>query len=215
MTATTRLASTHAADWRDFAACVGTDTESFFDDAVDTQKRTQDVCRGCPVRVACVSDVTRYEAGGQMRWGVAGGLTPIQRRALRVEALLGNRPNLKQAARLAGPGWAAVLSGMQHLPPARVSRDLRQRGQLVTAVTVRVALWWVGGKGSVVSPKKPGDQRRLWEYVRDESRPVVAQLRAMDVGNRDVAAYLGVSEDALARAVTGWNAQDAQAVKAA
>ncbi|MFF7713463.1 WhiB family transcriptional regulator [Streptomyces sp. NPDC007988] len=61
------------------AACAGTDTEVFFDGtptATETAKRT---CMGCPVRTACLE--LALERGE--RFGIFGGLTADERRALR------------------------------------------------------------------------------------------------------------------------------------
>jgi hypothetical protein len=155
-------------------------------------------------------DAVAYDDDGYMVWGIAGGLTHLQRRALRVEAMLGNTPNLRQAHRLASPGWAPVLTAIRDLDPAGAARELRQHSLLVSPVTARVALWWVGGKGSILTPKQDGDGRQLWERVRDESHDTVGRLREMGLGNRDVAAYLGVSEDALSRAVHAWRRTEGQ-----
>jgi hypothetical protein len=90
--------------------------------------------------------------------------------------------------------------------------ELRGHRLLVSPVTVRVAVWWAGGKGSVMPRRGHGDVRQLWELVRDECRDIVVRLRDLEVGNRDIAAYLQVSEDALSRAITAWRVQDAAAV---
>jgi hypothetical protein len=141
-----------------------------------------------------------------------GGLTTVQRRALMCEDLLGNRPDLRQARELASPEWASRMRPLQYrgLTPAQMAVELRGHRVLASPVTVRLAVWWTGGKGGVVDRRGPGDTRQLWELVRDGSREVVDRLRELGVGTRDVAAYLLVSEDALRRAITAWRAQDAE-----
>ncbi|MEU7338647.1 WhiB family transcriptional regulator [Streptomyces sp. NPDC007074] len=217
MTTTTGRATTGAAlpaGWRTSSACQGIDTDTLFSDNARIQTKVQGICRGCRVRTTCLTDITSYEQDGYMVWGVAGGLTTVQRRALRVERLLGNVPNLEQARLLASPKWAGLMAGMRDWPAAAVAAELRKRQVLVTPVTVRLALWWTGGNGGVLLPKQDGDRRHTWERVRDESQDTVDRLRELGLGNRDVAAYLMVSEDALSRAITVWRANAGTAVAA-
>ncbi|MFJ7297608.1 WhiB family transcriptional regulator [Streptomyces collinus] len=214
----TRRPTTPAANWRDYAVCREVDDDLFFVDNPGTQQRVQGVCRGCPVRVACLDDAIRYEAASYMRWGVVGGLTTLQRRALRCEALLGNQPNLKQARELASPRWSARMAPLRYrgLTPEQMVVELRTKHSLiVSAVTVRLAVWWAGGKGGVLPRRGPGDERFLWELVRDEARDVVFELRGLGAGNRDVAAYLQVSEDALGKAIHAWRREATEEVAAA
>lgn len=210
MTTMTRRAPTpaapHPGDWSSRGLCRQTDPEAFYADDSATLKRASAVCRGCPVKVECLLDILGYETSQDGHWGIVGGLTSLQRRALRVEALLGNVPNLEQARELAAPRWAGFLYRVREWPADLVAVELRTHGVIATAVTVRVALWWSGAKASTIRPKAANDRRYLWERVRDESQDIVAQLRGMDVAVRDVAAYLGVSEDAVARAGTAWRA---------
>lgn len=215
----TRPAALTAATWRTAASCQEYDLEQFFDDQPAAQSRLQGICRGCPVRTACLADTLQYEADRDMRWGVVGGLTTVQRRALRCEALLGHRPYLRQARELASPAWASRMMPLiqQGLTPEQIAVELRAYEVIASAVTVRVAVWWVGGKGSVVARRGPDDERFLPELVRDECRGVVEQLKALGASKRDVAAYLLVSEDSLGQAITAWRKDDAAAeeVKAA
>ncbi|MFD9004461.1 WhiB family transcriptional regulator [Streptomyces sp. NPDC059582] len=209
-TTTTRRVTTAAAtarNWRDSAACQGCDIEEFFSEKPGTQKRIQGICRGCPVRMNCLDDAIDYEQSSYMRWGVVGGLTTVQRRALRCEILLGNLPNLLQARQMASPAWASQMMPLRQrgLNPEQMSVELRSQGVLVSPVTVRVAVWWAGGKAGVVPRRSPGDTRQLWELVRDHCQEAVYGLRDLGVGNRDVAAYLLVSEDTLGLAITAWN----------
>jgi hypothetical protein len=216
MSTTTRLGTRPASDWRRFSACRDTDLDTLFSDKKGTQERVQGICRGCPVRTSCLVDVLDYEADNCMRWAVVGGLTTVQRRALRCEALLGNRPNLAQARQLASPRWASVMMPLRYrgLSPVELSAELRRHSIIATPVTVRLAVWWAGGKGGVVPRRGPGDERHLWELVRDHCREVAEELRRLGAGKQDVAAYLGVSEDSLAKAITAWRAADVEQVAA-
>lgn len=217
MSTPTRLGTTSASDWRTSAACQGIDLDTMFSDQTGTQKRVQGICRRCPVRTSCLADILSYEEDSYMRWGVVGGLTTVQRRALRCEALLGNRPDLGQARQLASPAMASVMMPLRQrgLSPDRIAVELRRHRVIASPVTVRLAVWWAGGKGGIVPRRGPGDNRQLWELVRDHCREIVLRLRGMGVGNRDAAAYLLVSEDALSRSITVWRAEDAAAEEVA
>jgi WhiB family redox-sensing transcriptional regulator len=78
-------------DWDDLAACKGEDVEVFFPDAGTGYNRARALCARCPVRVACLDDVLRYEAfvmtkGGRgrgLRHGMYGGATPEERARMR------------------------------------------------------------------------------------------------------------------------------------
>lgn len=214
MTTTTRLPTTVAApDWYTQASCKGLDTDDFFADRAADQHYAQSVCQNCPARLSCLDDTLKFEDTSYMRWGVSGGLTTLQRRALHCEKLLGNRPNLRQAAVLALPIWAGLLEEMaKTCAPAGIVVELRKHQVLVSPVTVRLALWWTGSKASPLLPKQPGDTRKLAERVRDEARDIVGRLRELGASNRSIAAYLEVSEDILGKAVTAWNAADAAAL---
>lgn len=70
-------------DWRHSAACRDVDPELFFaiedGPAVDEQiAEAKAVCAGCPVRAACLSWALR-----NLSDGIAGGLTPDERRRAR------------------------------------------------------------------------------------------------------------------------------------
>lgn len=68
-------------DWRASAACLGADPELFY----PVSKKRKDaeealaICDVCPVRETCVAE--ELERGG-MQWGVRGGTTEYERRAM-------------------------------------------------------------------------------------------------------------------------------------
>lgn len=71
-------------DWREFAACLGTDPELFFpvaepgSEAFEAQARpARALCAACPVRAQCLAQ------GLGEDYGIWGGLDPVQRRTLR------------------------------------------------------------------------------------------------------------------------------------
>ena len=210
MTATTSHATTLGTprkDWRTSAACQGIDEEVVFSERPTMQTQMQGICRGCPVKTVCLTDALGYEATEYMVWGVAGGLTDTQRRALRVEALLGNVPNLEQAGKLTRPVFAEFMRAWRDWPAETVAEELRRHGVIAAPVTVRVALWWTGARAGVLPPQAEEDRRGSWAVVRDECRDVVYRLRDLGVSNLGVAAYLGVSRDALERAIRSWRAE--------
>ncbi|MFJ1650059.1 histone-like nucleoid-structuring protein Lsr2 [Streptomyces sp. NPDC088337] len=67
----------YRADWRDRAACAGSDTRQWFS---SQPTAAQGICAGCRVRPECLHDALEHEAPN----GVWGGLTVAQRRALPV-----------------------------------------------------------------------------------------------------------------------------------
>jgi hypothetical protein len=72
--------------WRERAVCREVDPELFYPVGVGAQvaeqtQRARQVCAGCPVRRVCLADVMASEDPG-LRWGVAGGLSAVERVAL-------------------------------------------------------------------------------------------------------------------------------------
>lgn len=71
-------------EWRSDAACSGMSGEIFFPTAVEGPRyevqvaAAKAVCAGCPVRAECLA-----EALVRIPYGIAGGLTPEERRSLR------------------------------------------------------------------------------------------------------------------------------------
>jgi hypothetical protein len=181
----------------------------FHSDEPADQRRAQGVCRRCPVRLQCLADVFGYE-DRSTRWGVFGGLTTIQRRALYCEELLGSVLNVGQARELASPRWSRRMAALRYrgISPEQMAVELRHDGVIASSATVRVAVWWSGGKGGVLPRRNPGDSRSVWELVRDECRPIVDQLKQAGASNRDVSAYLQVAYNALDEAFRAWKAQD-------
>jgi WhiB family redox-sensing transcriptional regulator len=68
-----------AARWRELAACRGTDLEVFFPGRGDSAGPARRVCAACPVRQPCLD----YAITNRIAYGVWGGLTERERRALR------------------------------------------------------------------------------------------------------------------------------------
>ncbi len=82
--ATSRPRARDAPDWREQAACVGEDLETFFPvgdagPAIWQVNRAKAICALCPVRTQCLDFALRT---GQDH-GVWGGLTAQERRELR------------------------------------------------------------------------------------------------------------------------------------
>ncbi|HET9646606.1 MAG TPA: WhiB family transcriptional regulator [Microlunatus sp.] len=63
-------------EWTALAKCRGTN-DDLFGDAVD-QRRARLLCKGCPVRFECLAEAL----DNRIEWGVWGGLTERERRAL-------------------------------------------------------------------------------------------------------------------------------------
>lgn len=205
------MTTTASRDWRESASCRGLGDEELFSDRPSKQAEVQRICRRCPVRAVCLTNALEAESDDYMVWHVMGGLTESQRRAMRVELALGNRPNLDQAQKLTLPVFAPFMKHWRQWPAERVAAELRRHRIIASPVTVRLALWWTGARGSLLPPRAPGDRRVTWEVVRDEYRETVEQLRAMGVVSPDVAAYLGVAKDSLEKAVRSWRAREVRA----
>ena len=70
--------------WADAASCKGGGTDDLFVRGA-AQNRAKQMCAGCPVRSECLSEAL----DNQIEWGVWGGMTERERRAL-----LRRRPNV-------------------------------------------------------------------------------------------------------------------------
>ena len=88
-------------DWAARARCRGGPDDMFVSGA--EQHRAKAVCLGCPVRSECLAEAL----DARLQWGVWGGLTERERRAV-----LRRRPNVRswrrllQAARADDDRWA-------------------------------------------------------------------------------------------------------------
>lgn len=65
--------------WREEAACTQTDPEAFFPEPGASAVPALRICAVCPVRTECLRDALDRR---ELAFGVRGGLTPTQRRAL-------------------------------------------------------------------------------------------------------------------------------------
>jgi WhiB family redox-sensing transcriptional regulator len=68
-----------AARWRELAACRGADLEVFFPGRGESAGPARQVCAACPVRQPCLD----YAITNRIVYGIWGGLTERERRALR------------------------------------------------------------------------------------------------------------------------------------
>jgi WhiB family transcriptional regulator, redox-sensing transcriptional regulator len=73
----------HAVTWWDFAACLGTDTDSFFPAKGQPSGAAKRLCARCPVRAQCLEYALDYESTHLgAPHGVWGGKSPQQRRKI-------------------------------------------------------------------------------------------------------------------------------------
>ena len=72
-------------DWRDEGLCAQTDPEAFYPDKGQSPKQAKKVCASCPVQALCLA----YALTHDERFGVWGGLSERERRALKKTATTG------------------------------------------------------------------------------------------------------------------------------
>lgn len=77
-------------NWRKRAQCRGTDPDLLFVKGAE-QNRAKNLCAGCPVKTECLAEAL----DSRLEWGVWGGMTERQRRAI-----LKARPNVTSWRRL-------------------------------------------------------------------------------------------------------------------
>ena len=93
-------------DWAPAAACRGAQPDQLFVRGAEQNKAKQ-LCAGCPVRTECLAEAL----DNQIEWGVWGGMTERERRAL-----LRRRPNAS---------WRAVLEAAREQgAPAHVAKPV-------------------------------------------------------------------------------------------
>ncbi|QBJ94480.1 WhiB family transcriptional regulator (plasmid) [Streptomyces seoulensis] len=197
--------ATRSADWRTRAACQNLDIDTIYSDERGDQAEVQAACLRCPVRTLCLADATRWEEGPYQPWGVAGGLTHLQRQALRVHALLGEHPDLKQAGMLVLPQtFGDLLWKLRDWSLAAVVTEFRGQGVTASAVTIRVAMWWLGCRAALVAQPWSGDGRLMSVQIHDDHQQLVQKLTAMGVSRTNIALHLGVSPEQVQAARQAW-----------
>lgn len=213
-----RDAAPDAAEWLRQAACRGSSVD-FHDEGIRPTRRARGYCSRCPVVDSCLKATIRLEGEAGYRWGVAGGLTADQRRALRCEVLLGDSPDMGVAREITSLRWRHVLYPLRYqgATPVQMAAFLDDEfGFAASPATVRLAVWWLGGKAPVRPRRGGGDSRWDWELIRDECRDVVERLQELGASRADIAAHLDVSRMTVERAEKAWKQaeQDAMGVAA-
>ena len=66
-------------DWRAKGKCVEMDPEIFFSERADNIRMAKQACKACEVKDVCLDEAFRKDE----QWGVWGGLTDAERRALK------------------------------------------------------------------------------------------------------------------------------------
>jgi WhiB family redox-sensing transcriptional regulator len=77
-------------DWARLAQCKDSDLDMLFVRGAE-QNRAKNLCAGCPVKTECLAEAL----DNRIEWGVWGGMTERERRAL-----LRSRPNVTSWRRL-------------------------------------------------------------------------------------------------------------------
>ena len=97
-----------AAHWRELAACRGTDLEVFFPGRDESAGPARQACAVCPVRQPCLD----YAITNRIAYGVWGGLTERERRALRSGWVRASRREREKAILAAeAAGYTAPVIG--------------------------------------------------------------------------------------------------------
>ena len=112
-----------AARWRELAACRGADLDVFFPDRGESAGPARQVCAACPVLQPCLD----YAISNRIPYGVWGGLTERERRALQtrwVRATRRDRDRAVLAAVAAGFTAAAIgrSFGLSRTSVIRIAR---------------------------------------------------------------------------------------------
>lgn len=200
----TTLAAVTGQNWKTRSLCrdIGM-ADAFFTATPKAVAKARSLCMGCPVIAQCLSQHMAFD-DRMYRYGVGGGLDPQQRRALAMEELLGNRPDLEAARLLVSPRWLWRLrqlrQGCRSLEGmvAVLARD----GLVVDEVTVRVAVWWSGGGGERVARMSRYDTRSWRRQLRDDYTAVIVTLHELGARRADIVAYLGLSGQSAEKVVS-------------
>jgi hypothetical protein len=213
----TKQASPTAGNWHAQAACGNTKNKDFYDERIRPTRRARAHCLQCPVLASCLQQTLRSEGMAGDTWGVAGGLTADQRRALRCEILLGDVPDMDVAREITSLRWRHVLYPLRYqgASPSEMAAFLNTEfGFTASPATVRLAVWWLGGKAPVMPRRGDGDTRWDSHLIRDECRDVVERLRQAGASRTDIAAHLGVSRNSVDKAEKAWTGEEQTADKA-
>ena len=119
-----------AARWRELAACHGADLNLFFPGRGESAGPARQVCAACPVRQPCLD----YALTNRITYGVWGGLTEPERRALRsgwVRASRRERDRAILAAEAAGYTATAIgrSFGLSRTSVTRIVRTGNDTGR--------------------------------------------------------------------------------------
>jgi Transcription factor WhiB len=173
-------------DWRTHAACRA---DNISPDAMfpDSDKRliaeARAICAGCPVSRLCLRDAI---SSGDNQWGIRGGLTPEERRAVQKEL------NRRHKAAQKDPESAPAETPK---PPARKSyTDLRSLFDGNTKRLIHGHLAWTG-------PSKPSFEGRSYNpkqvaFLLDRGRaPVGRVLTTCSLSGCVLAAHIADDEE--------------------
>jgi hypothetical protein len=204
MTTETRRAISLAASApsRDWKAPCRVDPEPFFEQSRRVQDATRSYCRACPELARCTAAVMETDSHSSDRWSMTAGLDPTQRLALVWEQRLrGHGPDLDIARMLLKPVWQYRLHPLRcaGLHPDEIAESLRVDGLITDGLTVRLALWWLGGKGGLVTWRSKDGRVEL---LAAKHQDVITRLRGLGAIHADIAAYLGAEFKYVTRAVT-------------
>jgi WhiB family redox-sensing transcriptional regulator len=126
-----------AARWRALAACRGTQIEVFFPGRGETAEPARQVCARCPVCQQCLE----FAVGNRIVYGIWGGLTGPERRALQSGWLRAARRDRDEAIRAAdAAGFTAEEIGRSFgLSRMMVTRIVRRGNRGARAEPDRLA----------------------------------------------------------------------------
>jgi WhiB family transcriptional regulator, redox-sensing transcriptional regulator len=102
-------------DWTSQAACQNRQPDELFVKGA-AQNRAKQLCMGCPVRTECLAEAL----DNRIEWGVWGGLTERERRAL-----LRRRPNVTSWRHLLETARPDHMAQYAQQPAAQSGSELR------------------------------------------------------------------------------------------